>query len=319
MPAPVVAALGRALAGAMARVGTAASTVGSNLGRAAAVGGARGQAALSAVGNGLKSSSARSMMQSLLGSRNAQNIFSVSQRMTQSFTGLFGPKAQPTDPTTMPGLTASQRMGMMGQSAADIQVAHEKAQIDQSALKDREAASLESQKKYSIGVMALGVPGVLVGVAYAVKKFGYAVHNSNESLRNYNGTIAAAFIGLEHGRIVRAMGTGAGTAATTAMLARQIGNLEKASQPWQIAATNVANTVATVGIAMMTTQIEILNTTMRGLISVVERIPGVGAIGAMLNPGGVPEQPAVRLLMAARAGLNAPPPLLPLRQQKGRP
>jgi len=158
-------------------------------------------------------------------------------------------RAQSPSPGSMPGLSASQKMGMMGQTQQQIQSANSAAQQQQanqaaataaaSLAKQLTGAALAFTGGLASGFagLAIAVPAVVIGL----KKFAGAVLESREYLGKYNGAISNAFARLDVQRMQQDIRLGSNTEGSTVLLAETMRSLSAELQPAITAMTTAVN------------------------------------------------------------------------------
>lgn len=98
------------------------------------------------------------------------------------------------------------------------------------------------------GILSLAKNATTAAAALAtmppiIKRLGDRFSESQRSLAQYNGTIAAAFARLDVNRMVRDVRVGSQTSGSTQKLTEAIDRFEQAATPIRIAFINFANTV----------------------------------------------------------------------------
>lgn len=161
-----------------------------------------------------------------------------------------GPQTATPDPATMPGLSPTQMMSMMGQSQQDIQQAHQDAQQQQA----QDQAVTTPGNGGLLGGAASVVRGLipLEGAALTAVKgldlFGEAVLDSQKGLRRFNGQIDYAFNRLEVQQFRLSGQTANATSGSTTGLASALESFNEEFQPVKEDIITLVNTVATAGV-----------------------------------------------------------------------
>lgn len=129
------------------------------------------------------------------------------------------------------------------------------------------------------GLGVAGIAGVAVGLAAfggilalavmpALKKFAEHLNEGNRELARYNGTIAAAFLRLDMGRVYREQAMGNETAGSASSLADAVNELEEAFHPMATSMRSVGNQIA-IGAAYIATKIAEVNN------ALLKHLPGM--------------------------------------------
>ncbi len=88
----------------------------------------------------------------------------------------------------------------------------------------------------------------------------------------FNGVIAGAFTEAEYRQALRAIDSGERTAGSTAGLVDALEDFRDEIQPWKDAVTNSLNTLAEVGLRILTTALDLL-----------EKVPGPSDVRDWIN------------------------------------
>ncbi|MCA9111088.1 MAG: hypothetical protein KDA52_14145 [Planctomycetaceae bacterium] len=157
------------------------------------------------------------------------------------------------------GLTASQKIGMMGAGREAIDAADRDAQ--QQYDRRRSEEDLIDRQREMVGLfkkMGSGIVGFFAGLAVfpkTVNRWASSLVESRRHLANYNGTLASANAQLDISRLRMDMKTANATAGSGANVVEELKRLQEKMQPFREMKDTVTNGFATLflGIASAVT------------------------------------------------------------------
>lgn len=175
----------------------------------------------------------------------------------------------------MPGMSASQKMAMMGNSPAQIATANATTQYQQAqAARNNQpspasvAANSAKELLGALGPATFGLgtlAAVGIGANLAIKHWTESVLDSGREMGKFNGKIAMAYARLDAKDFRLNLDAAGKTSGSTEHLVQHFAALKSEFQPIRVALTTMANLTATVIVDHM-----------RSMIKMLENAPFIG-------------------------------------------